>query len=124
MVDAVGLAVRYGRSRFVKSRFIKSRVVKSKFVKFRSLKFRSVKSHSVGPGAVKPESLKPESVKPESVKTGYSGALQPRFLDVYACEPIKQLSQPLSRSLRSSGKFCGFGEGRRPVCRALCAHGC
>ena len=48
---------------------------------------------------------------------------EPRFLDVYSGEPIQQLFEPLSRSIRSRGEPGGHGQGRRSVCRALCSHG-
>src|SRR5207245_7219084 len=49
--------------------------------------------------------------------------LQSRFLDIYSGKSIERLSEPLSRSLRSGRKSRGFGKRRRPVHRALRAHG-
>ena len=51
-------------------------------------------------------------------------ALQPRLLDIHADKSVEQLSQSVSRSLRSGGESCGFSEGRRALYRALRAHGC
>ncbi len=57
------------------------------------------------------DTANPGSSSPGPSSGGSARGLQPRFLDVHTRKPSEQLSQPLPRSLRSSGESRDFSQG-------------